>query len=146
MNGDIGYLLKVIQDGMERRMNQFLKPVDLTSSQVHVLKYLGSRGEEKVTQKQIEEYLQVSHPTVVGILKRLEQKGFVRTEFEGNDRRRKYVYRTHKEKELFCRMVDSHNMMENLLTQGMSEAQICQLHQLLAMVYENVKREETEIC
>ena len=40
MLSDIGYLLKVIQENTERHANQLFKPVDLTSSQVRVLKYL----------------------------------------------------------------------------------------------------------
>lgn len=139
MMSDIGFLLKVIQDNMERHANQIFKPVDLTSSQVRVLKYLRSRGQEKTTQKDIENYLQVSHPTVVGIVQRLEHKGFIRTEFDGSDKRKKYVYLTQKERNLFQQMKDSHELMENLLTRGMTKEQVDQLRSLLTIVHENVK-------
>lgn len=139
MLSDIGFLLKVIQENADRHANQIFKPVDLTSSQVRVLKFLRERGKEKTSQKEIEEYLQVSHPTVVGIVQRLEHKGFVRTEFDGEDKRKKYVYLTQKENELYEQMRNSHDTMENLLTKDMTAHQIEQLRELLTMVYENVK-------
>lgn len=136
---DIAFLLKVIQENTERHANQIFKPVDLTSSQVRVLKYLRGRGTERTTQKEIEAYLQVSHPTVVGIVQRLEQKGFVQTEFDETNKRRKYVNLTRKENELYEQMKSSQNEMENLLTKGMTEQQMSQLRELLQIVYENVK-------
>ncbi len=139
MMSDVGFLLKVIQENAERHANQIFKTVDLTSSQVRVLKLLRSRGSERTTQKDIEHYLKVSHPTVVGILQRLEQKGFIRTEFDGPDKRDKYVYRTKKEEELFEQMKSHHDAMERLLTNGLTQEQVVQLKELLKTVYENVK-------
>lgn len=139
MLSDIGYLLKVIQESTERHANQIFKPVDLTSSQVRVLKFLRGRGEERTTQRELQQYLKVSHPTVVGIVQRLEHKGFVRTEFDGEDRRNKYLYLTEKEAELFEEMKVSHEHLEHLLTRGMSGEQIEHLKELLTIVYENVK-------
>ena len=145
MLSDIGFLLKVIQENTERHANQIFKPVDLTSSQVRVLKFLRERGETPVSQKEIEEYLHVSHPTVVGIVQRLEHKGFVRTEFSGQDKRQKYVYRTEREEELFRQMNNSHRELESLLTKDMSEEQIRELRELLEIVYDNVKGDKN-IC
>ena len=145
MLSDIGFLLKVIQENTERHANQIFKPVDLTSSQVRVLKFLRERGETPVSQKEIEEYLHVSHPTVVGIVQRLEHKGFVRTEFSGQDKRQKYVYRTEREEELFRQMNNSHRELESLLTKDMSEKQIRELRELLEIVYDNVKGDRN-IC
>ena len=145
MLSDIGFLLKVIQENTERHANQIFKPLDLTSSQVRVLKFLRERGEMPVSQKEIEEYLQVSHPTVVGIVQQLEHKGFVRTEFSGQDKRQKYVYRTEREEELFRQMNNSHRELESLLTKDMSEEQIRELRKLLEIVYDNVKGDKN-IC
>lgn len=145
MLSDIGFLLKVIQENTERHANRIFKPVDLTSSQVRVLKFLRESGRESASQKEIEEYLHVSHPTVVGIVQRLEHKGFVRSEFNGQDKRQKYVYRTEREEELFRQMHNSHRELENLLTKGMSEEQIQDLRELLKIVYDNVKGDKN-VC
>lgn len=141
MENDIGFLVKVIKDNIERYFNQELKPEGLTASQVQVLKFLRDQGPGKrITQKDIEKYLHVSHPTVVGILKRLENKGFIRTEFDGGDKRYKYVYTTGKEAEFHERMERSHEEVEQRLTNGMTEEQLKELRKLLGMVYENVKQ------
>lgn len=139
MTRDIGFLLKVIQENAERHANQIFKPVELTSSQVRVLKFLRGRCGEPTTQKEIEHHLMVSHPTIVGIVQRLEHKGFVRTQFDGADKRNKYIYLTKKEGELYEQMRSHHETMEALLTAGMTPEQVEQLRELLTMVYENVK-------
>lgn len=139
MLSDIGYLMKVIQENMEKHANQIYRPVELTSSQVRVLKFVRSRRPEKTTQKDIERFLQVSHPTVVGILQRLEHKGIVTTEFDGADKRNKYVYLTEKEEDLYRQMLNSHEEMEHLLTRGLTGEQVRTLRELLLQVYENVK-------
>lgn len=139
MQPDIGFLLKVIQEHLDRHANQLFKPVDLTSSQFRVLKFIRGRGQEPTTQKEIEEHLQVTHPTVTGIVKRLEQKGFVRCEFGGRDRRMKYVYLTEKEAQLFEEMERSRIQMERFIAGGMEEEEIAQLRTLLIKVLENVR-------
>lgn len=143
MMSDIGYLLKVIQENAERYANQIYKPVDLTSSQVRLLKYIRDCEGRVATQKEIEHYFQVSHPTVVGIVQRLEHKGFVRTEMDEKDKRKKLIFLTEHEEELYQQMRSSHQEMEHILTTGMSQEQIRQLSDLLHMVLHNLKvREE----
>ena len=65
-------------------------------SQMYVLKYLRENQNKMVTQKEIEQYLEVSHPTTVGILKRLESKGFIQTEIVKEGRFSKQVVLTEK--------------------------------------------------
>ena len=142
MKSEIGYLLKVIQENAERRANQMYKPVDLTSSQVRLMKYVRSREGHVATQKEIEHYFQVSHPTVVGIVQRLEHKGLIRTEMDERDKRRKLIFLTEREEELFQQMKNFHGEMEKILTAGMSGEQISQLSDLLNMVLCNLKERE----
>lgn len=139
MTHEIGFLLKKIQENMDKHATRIFNPVDLTSSQFQVLKFVRGRGEEKTTQKEIELYLQVSHPTVVGIIRRLENKGFVRTEFDGKDKRDKYVYLTQKEEELFQQAEESKYEMEAILTKDLTKEQVQELRELLFLVYESVK-------
>lgn len=48
----------------------------------------------KSTQKDVETYLEVSHPTVVGLLSGLESRGLVSCVFDSDDKRMKSVYIT----------------------------------------------------
>ena len=95
---DAGFLIKQIHDALSKRFNDVLKKYDLTISQMYVLKYLRENQNKMVTQKEIEQYLEVSHPTTVGILKRLESKGFIQTEIIKEGRFSKQVVLTEKSK------------------------------------------------
>lgn len=61
----IGYLVKMIDDKMKVKADADLTHYDLTLSQCRVLTFLQSQ-EGQATQKEIEDFLEVSHPTVVG--------------------------------------------------------------------------------
>lgn len=76
---NIGLTLKKINIALERKFNISLKEFDLTVPQAHILGYLYHNG-GKARMSEIEGHLNVSHPTVTGLFKRLEQKGFIKTE------------------------------------------------------------------
>lgn len=81
------------------RADEDLKRHDLTLTQTRVLGFLAEMGGQ-ATQKEIEDDLQVSHPTVVGLVSRMEQKGFLTTRPDPMDRRNKLVELTEKAREL----------------------------------------------
>ena len=89
MKNDVGYLIKRINDKLKVRADAELKKYHLTMSQSRVLVYLRSRGGQ-ATQKEIEIFLDVAHPTVVGLVSRMEQNGYV-TCWPCEDGRNKYV-------------------------------------------------------
>ena len=76
MKNDVGYLIKRINDKLAVRADAELKQFNLTMSQCRVFLYLSSRGGQ-ATQKEIETFLDVAHPTVVGLVSRMEQNGYV---------------------------------------------------------------------
>ena len=89
MKNDVGYLIKSINDKLAARADAELKQFNLTMSQCRVFLYLSSRGGQ-ATQKEIETFLDVAHPTVVGLVSRMEQNGYV-TCWPCEDGRNKYV-------------------------------------------------------
>lgn len=89
MKNDVGYLIKSINDKLAARSDAELKQFNLTMSQCRVFLYLSSRGGQ-ATQKEIEIFLDVAHPTVVGLVSRMEQNGYV-TCWPCEDGRNKYV-------------------------------------------------------
>ena len=72
MNDDVGYMLKKVNDRIHIQADANLKECGLTFSQMRVLMVLRKNGGQ-VSQKMIEEELGVAHPTVVGIVSRLEK-------------------------------------------------------------------------
>ena len=80
---DIGYYIKRINDKLKAGFDAYLCDVDLTSSQARVIEYVYWNG-GMVTQKEIEVFLDVAHPTVVGIVNRLEKKGYLNCHLDEN--------------------------------------------------------------
>ena len=68
----IGFYMKKINDYIHADANERLKKLDLTYSQMHILIYILRCGGSSVRQKDILHYFNISHPTVVGLLKRME--------------------------------------------------------------------------
>ena len=80
-------------------MTNALAGMELTAAQGHIMGYLAHRQEPPCS-KDIEEAFHLSHPTVSGLLSRLEQKGFIRLYPDPADRRCKRIYM--EEKGLQC--------------------------------------------
>ena len=83
----------MITDKIKMRADADLAQQGLTLTQSRVLGYLDRSGGQ-ATQKEIEGFLQVSHPTVAGIINRMEQNGFVRCRLDPADKRSKIVSQT----------------------------------------------------
>lgn len=138
---DAGFLIKQIHDALSKRFNDVLKKYDLTISQMYVLKYLRENQNKMVTQKEIEQYLEVSHPTTVGILKRLESKGFIQTEIIKEGRFSKQVVLTEKSNILHKNFQMEHMESEKRLLAPLSPAEREELIVLLQTIYKNLKEE-----
>ena len=134
----IGYLLTRIHNNMDRQANNNLKSSGMTFSQMRLLHYLFRQGEASPSQKDIEEFLQVSHPTVVGLINRLEAKGLGRSGFDSADRRIKSVYLTAEGKGFIFAVRDHNANMERRLTEGLGAQEVDCLRLLLRRVLENV--------
>lgn len=135
---DIGYLIKNINDKLKVKADADLKHSNLTLAQSRVLAYLDSRGGQ-ATQKEIEVYLEVSHPTVVGIISRMEQNGHLRCWVAETDKRNKIVALTEQAKTLGEEMEQRILANEKMLLTSLSEADIEKLKQMLLIIYNNLE-------
>ena len=100
----VGFLLKQINNVYEKDLNQRLRTLGITASQCAVLDYLITSRKEEVNQKDIEKALNLKNPTVTGLLKRLDEKGFILIVPNNKDRRCKNVYLTEKAYDIQKRM------------------------------------------
>lgn len=89
-----GFYLKQIQDTLERQANNNLRNQDLTMMQLGVLLRLNDTVDGVMALKDLERYFCVAQPTMAGIVKRLEQKGFVQSSGSENDKRIKVIHIT----------------------------------------------------
>ena len=83
----IGFLFKQINNVYEKEFNNRLKRLGITSSQCEVLDFLLQSSKDEVTQRDIERALNLKNPTVTGLLKRLDEKGFILSVPSGKDKR-----------------------------------------------------------
>ena len=135
---DIGYLIKNINDKLKVKADADLKHSNLTLAQSRVLAFLDRRGGQ-ATQKEIEVYLEVSHPTVVGIISRMKQNGHLRCWVDETDMRNKIVALTEQAKALGEEMEQRISANEKMLLTSLSEADIKKLKQMLLIIYNNLE-------
>ena len=136
---DIGFLVKLVHDAIDRRINQELEDQRLTNSQLSVLSFLCMQGDADTTIRDIQDFLKVSHPTAAGLVRRLEQKGFVHLLTDPRDKRARIV-------RLDASVISSYQLepkptlhLEERLLAGLSDEERRQLCALLMRVYENIK-------
>ena len=88
---DCMYMIKQLHDTIEKRMNQALSKYDLTMLQMGALVMLHKKKQGCCTLKEFAQLLHLAQSTTVGVVKRLEQKGYVQTATDSQDRRIKNV-------------------------------------------------------
>lgn len=135
---EIGMLIKQISFQMRTHADTDLRKCDLTWSQGHLLRHLDKAGGQ-MSQKQIEKELEISHPTVVGLVQRLETKGFVESFTDEKDRRVKMVRLTERAREHQHFMEARFREKEKLMTRGMSEEEVKELIRLLRELHANLE-------
>lgn len=137
---DVGLLIKIINEYIEKKSNQDLKPWGITVSQMRILGYVKHRQEMGIatSQKDIENHLEVSHPTVVGVLKNLKQKGIIQTQCDSEDKRIKRVYITKKEELFHQDLVKSKKDMEEKIIKDFTETEKAELIRLLLKIKQNI--------
>lgn len=135
---DIGYLIKNINDKLKVKADADLKHSKLTLTQSRVLAFLDSKGGQ-ATQKEIEVYLEVSHPTVVGIISRMQKNGHLRCWVDETDRRNKVVALTEQARSFGEEMEQKIVANEKMLLASLSEDDVKKLKQMLLVMYNNLE-------
>ena len=135
----IGFLFKQINTIYEKEFNNRLKKLGITASQCAVLDYLFNSSEEEITQKDIEKALNLKNPTVTGLLKRLDEKGFVLVVPSNKDKRCKNVLLTEKAYDIQRRMEMDRKKIDKMLTLGMTKKEVASLEKMLKRVLYNVE-------
>ena len=134
----IGFLVKQINNIYEKDFNRMLKSIGITSSQCAVLDYLFHSSKEEITQRDIERHLSLNNPTVTGLLKRLDEKGFILSVPSTTDKRCKNIYLTEKAYDIQKKMEASRKKSDRQLTMGMTQKEVQALKKALEKVLYNI--------
>ena len=135
----IGTLIKCITNEYEKNFNQLLVTSGITASQCAVLEYLYNTNKEYVNQKDIERHLNLSNPTVTGLLKRLDEKGYVLVVPSSQDKRKKNVHLTEQALDMQKRLDHSKKKIENAMVRGMKKNEIQCMRKYLERVLYNIE-------
>jgi MarR family transcriptional regulator, repressor for mepA len=138
----LGYKLKLINEVLINSIDTELRPSGLTFSQTNLLSYLEDECKgEPVNLKTIENYFHLTHPTVIGIVSRLEEKGLVTTKTDLCDKRCKLVTASINASKTWEIVRKHRNKMDSILQKNMSEKEKKQLNILLDKILKNLAGE-----
>ena len=136
----LGSYFRALANAIERNMRQNLETLSLTPAQGMFLHCIWMRQEVQHVDthaKDLEQLFDIKHPTVSGILQRMEAAGFVTLE-AGQDRRCKVIRLTDKAIEAHDQTAKHIAQSEARMTAGLSEEEVAQLQYLLAKVAGNL--------
>ena len=103
-----------------------------------MLDYLFHSRKEEINQKDVERALSLKNPTVTGLLKRLDEKGYILIVPSTKDKRCKNIYLTEKAYDIRRRMEADRKKVDKRLTIGMTKKEVQALRKMLDKVLYNV--------
>ena len=136
MDRHFGHYVRILHWCTDQRMTAALTDVDLTASQGHIMGFL-CRQSTPPCARDIEQFFRLSHPTVSGILTRLEKKGFIEFFPDELDRRCKRIHVLPKGTECHQRIIDVIRENEKRMTEGFTQEEQLQFSEFLDRVIQN---------
>ena len=146
-----GHLIRILQTCADQTMTGTLAEMELTAAQGHIMGFI-HHSKQPPCAKDIEAAFQLSHPTVSGLLARLEKKGFIELRPDETDRRVKRIYTQEKGQRLHEMVHEAIGRNEQRLVQDFTEEEKRVFQELLLRAIHNMgaspcrrKKEEAEI-
>lgn len=136
----LGLKFRLIHERFKSMTNEEMQQYDLTYSQMWILWYLNEHKGERVRQKDLCAAAQVKHPTMVGLLRRMEAKELIVLEADPDDRRQSLVSATDKAITTMERQRSERDARDRMLVDGMTEEEIQRLNTMLEIVYNNIEK------
>lgn len=143
---NLGPRLRYLNNRITQYMDQQFLALDLTSTQSFILHHLSLHENEAMYPKDIEKRFHLTHPTVSGVLQRLEAKNFIVIEPDRADRRCKRIRLTDRARRCDEAVGQAFETLERLMCSGMSEEEQQTLLRLLDLASANLRTtQETEV-
>jgi len=105
-----GHLLRILHWCTDQSMTAALEKMELTAAQGHIMAFLAHQTQAPCP-RDVEAEFQLSHPTVSGLLQRLEQKGFIELRPDPQDRRCKRIY-------ILAKGEECHELMHSIILEN----------------------------
>ncbi|WP_426445379.1 MarR family winged helix-turn-helix transcriptional regulator [Paenibacillus sp. S-38] len=135
--------IKLIAQRVREIIDQLLKDHGLNSSQAILLSHIHQSIEERIeiNRKFLEKTMALSGPSVTNLLNGLEKSGFITRSSNPADGRNLRIDITDKAKQFLSERSDAFSKSEDLITQGMSDAEKAMFVSLLTRAFENVQKQ-----
>lgn len=135
----IGFIIKQVNNVYEKDLNERLKKIGITSSQCAVLDYLFHTSKDEVSSERCGEISESEKSDCdPGILKRLDEKGYIFCVPNANDRRKKIIYLTEKAYDIRRKMEADRRKLDRELTRGMTKRETEALRKNLDKILNNI--------
>lgn len=144
-----GMYFSIISRTFKHSLDEAAREKGLTGVQLMVmaqLHRLEHEGVENIRQRDLENAVHLSHPTMTELLKRLEKKGFVECTVCASDRRSKLIRSTPCAQAFHEEMNRIDQTVYEQLCQGLSPQQQQQLKSILNTMLENAFTMRKEVC
>ena len=131
-------MFKHIDNALGINFNYEMKELDLTKTQTDLIRFIHGNPGKNITQKDIEEGLKLKNPTITGVITRMEEKGFVKTMTDLDDKRCKLICLTEKAYKIENILKIHLESMNNKLIKGLNEEQILKLNEIIDIILSNM--------
>ncbi len=141
----IGPKIKIANTLIEKELNkqfaEIFRDYSLTGAQISLMIYLYESKARQITQKEVADAFVLSHPTIRGIVKRLEANKLIATSSLESDQRQIVLKLSDKGFNLIDKnIVKIRSIMTNVntrITKGLSDREISELEQVLSKISAN---------
>ncbi|WP_055070248.1 MarR family winged helix-turn-helix transcriptional regulator [Clostridium massiliamazoniense] len=134
---NLSLLIKIVGKNFDKCLNNRVSGLDLTSSQCKILGFLHLNDGKEVNPIDIEREFKLKKPTVTGLLKRLEEKGFISLEHSSKDKRYKQIILTEKSREHHELMKKNILEVEEIMYKGITEKDKEEMKRILQIIIKN---------
>lgn len=133
-----GHLLVQLGNAVTWFRNQKMHAVGLTSSQSGAIGHIQKYGKEGMMAGDLMIQMNLSKPTVSGIVKLLEKKGLIIRRADKSDERRRIIVLTEKGRKLEGSLEHVAIQTEETLLRGMTEKERAEFNRLLKIALNNM--------
>ena len=134
----IGPQIKQLSNAFHQCVNRSCEFSGLTGVQTWVVSYVVLHPEQAIYAKTLEQVLHLKHPTICGILQRLETKGFITFAVDETDRRCHRIIPTELALQAHRQAAEGLDAVERQLLAGFSPEEAAQFHDSLARAAANI--------
>jgi DNA-binding MarR family transcriptional regulator len=136
-----GVRFAILDKTFKRKLEERASEKGLTAVQLRVLgelRHLEESGMSEINQRDLENAVSVTHPTMTEIIKRLEKKRAVVCTVSSTDKRYKKISSTPEYSNIHTELEELDRLVFQELCEGLSDSQIEQFLKISDVMIENV--------